>query len=186
MSEETYDFPQELPEELWKILAEKAAHEFGLSLVFQPGSNPHLHIHVHVKAGSSMSTSKGDEFNDQSSGATGAKAFGKSATAKNVGNVIHHVATSTPSPDLIPLLVKLTNLLASVQTPNPAPADDARANLAIISEAAKKQPVDTKKLRGAWTNVKGWIHDALAVGLFAANSADEVQELISRITKLIK
>jgi hypothetical protein len=128
----------------------------------------------------------GDEYHDNSSGPTGAKAVGKEAHATNTGPVIQQAsAASARWNDLSSGFEALLHLLSDVNPADEGPLESTRTELTRgLSEANKPSP-DPQVISTAWGKAKEWISAALLLGLFATEKAEQIRTIVERIGKII-
>jgi hypothetical protein len=173
-----------LPDADLSRLLLQAAQAAGVSITFAPGSNPHFHVHIgELMAGKKES---GDQYTDQSSGATGAKSFGPQSTATNSGQVLQSaVFTPTQSAELVQALESLTSLVRDVQLADNAKLVEILSALEQAKKTATSDNAQKSAITGVWEKAKAWLSSALSVGLFVTEKGEQVRTLLAKITALV-
>lgn len=118
----------------------------------------------------------GDRYVDQSSGPTGAKAFGRHAEAHSTGNV-RQIISREEGDALVDCFEQLKSLAADVAQTQAA-LDEA------IRQAAAVDP-DASAVASAWQKAKTWIDAALATGTWAVAKAAKARGFVEKIQGLL-
>jgi hypothetical protein len=183
-SKRTKTVPHNLTPGEWRLVALLGAHLKGVHLTFGEGSNPHVHLHVHLDKGNSMS--EVIQNMDQSSGPTGAKSLGEKSVATNTGPVSQQIVSAGVSEELLMLIAKLSCKLESLQVSNRIPLEEAASNLTIAASSLKSGPAGIPEAKSRWTKAKTWVTSAIGAGLFAVTEAEDVKQIVERLTDLLK
>jgi hypothetical protein len=167
----------------------QAAHDFseatGIRLSFQQGSNPQFHIHIHGEIMTKKSETSA-QYTDQSTGPTGAKAFGPQSSAVNYGDVAQkNTLESEQSAELVKAFDQLVVLLIDTQLADRAKLDETLDAIKQAKANASSDQPQKSVISSAWEKAKGWVTAALSVGTFVATKAEEVRALITKITGLL-
>jgi hypothetical protein len=183
-----------LAREVFRELLEHAAHDARLVVTdyaqlvvnFGPESKPQIHVHIHPGAAAVAKRAQGASYTDQSSGPTGAKAFGAKAKAISRGDVIQQQPLDIEArTQLGDILDALLGLVKKAKVGTPEARNEAVASLNTAKQRAKDPTATKSAISEALEKARGWISSALQVGMFAAKSASQVRELMEQIGHLL-
>jgi hypothetical protein len=126
------------------------------------------------------------QYTDQSTGPTGAKAFGPQSSATSHGAVVQsQTLEPEQAVDLVRAFAQLVTLLRAIQLADRASLDETIGAIEEAKEGASATEPQKSRIATAWERAKGWVSAALSVGTFAAAKAEEVRALIAKITSLL-
>jgi hypothetical protein len=157
----------------------------GMRITFRQGSNPQFHIHIHgeIMAKKDETTT---QYTDQSTGPTGAKAFGPESSATSHGVVVQHQTLGpAQTAELVATFAQLSSLLKEVQLADRGSLDETIGAIEEAKEGASLPEPQRSRIATAWEKAKSWVNAALSVGMFAAAKAEEVRALIAKISGLL-
>jgi hypothetical protein len=126
------------------------------------------------------------QYIDESTGPTGAKAFGPQSTATSTGAVIQgQTLESAESAALVAAFEQLTTLLKELQPADRVSLDETISAINQAKERATTPDAPKQLISSAWEKAKGWVGAALSVGTFVTVKAEQVRALITKITGLL-
>lgn len=157
----------------------------GVRITFKEGSNPQFHLHFHGEV-MAKKDEIGTQYTDQSTGPTGAKAFGPASSATSHGAVIQNQALGeAQAGELVKAFEQLAAVLRDLQIADRAKLDETLEAITQAKTSASSPEPKKNLISSAWEKAKGWVSAALSVGTFAATKAEEVKSLIAKITGLL-
>lgn len=126
------------------------------------------------------------QYTDQSTGPTGAKAFGPQSSATSHGMVVQsQTLEPAQTAELIQAFAQLVTLLKELQLADRGKLEETIVAIEEAKEDASSPEPQKNRIAAVWDKAKNWVNAALSVGTFAAAKAEEVRVLIAKITGLV-
>ncbi len=125
-----------------------------------------------------------NEYHDNSTGPTGAKAFGPGASASSTGAVTQLAGPGIKNDaELAQILAQLIALIDGVSVPETAIAkkDEAATAIKQAQVEAASGSGNRSKIKAAWEAGKAWVSNAISFGAFAAEKAKDVEKIIDQV-----